>query len=178
MVAINLDRDMLWIPRTEAPLTWSTEVDIDGSPYECETNGVIAPVHAFAHLRSEATLSGAGKIKCFGVQVSGPEDLDWTPYRVKAQGNGVDASSLVVGFGYVGEGPGPSITVSGPKCIGGLNGAFMDQVVCVEPNPIPDEQADEPICFFIGCMAAGHYLASISVQRLVGKPNTYATAVS
>lgn len=112
--------------------------------------------------------------KSVGCAMIGPLEDDWTPFRVKGGGTGVETA---FGYGYADGGWSQGDdTIS--ACRFFAVGRHIDEIVVVPPIAEGEAHHGSPIVFFAHLRAGSVMQMSFcSIQRMVGKPNQYAAGV-
>jgi len=172
-MVFNLERDMLW--RAEVPEVTAANFNVSAASPNVPNSGSVMQVHSYAAANGTMTASGtAGDVFGFGALILPCAEGDNTPYRLKGA---IFAPANVVawGVGYF-DSSGPTVEVHsivdyGPR---------LDQTLVMRPLISSDPNYDLPLCFFgyAGRANAGYFRGSLSVQRLLSKPDQFASAVS
>lgn len=168
---INLERDMFWTDAS-AGVAWQT-TNIAANPMAVGNSGVVAQRLAFVQSLSETFTVGAYPAAgAVGALILPPPDGDSVPYRFK--GSAASAERVIWGYGYRSG----TTVVNVPKLV--AVGPVLDECVVVRPLDVADPNYGFPLCFFCAVtrVAASYRYASLSVQRMVSKPDQYASASS
>jgi hypothetical protein len=162
----NLARDMFWAPEPVS-ITESAAVSL-ANDMTCATGNVGYTNHGSFQFRKTASL-GAGDFWLIGV----PLQLDVSdnlPFRFK----GISSEEGTLwGVGFI-DTIAASVTCEDIRWFG--SGKTVDEVVCVrEPSGTPNTYA-----VFFGAVPGGSskVIMAGSCQRLLGRPDSYATAVA
>lgn len=174
---INLDRDMTWIRPQSPALDWSAESDFN--PFLVSTDGSVSQRHTFARSSLTGVSTGAGMVRAIGCMILEPIE-EATPYRVKIAGNNEEEAMMLCGFGYGPASPSAGdVQVDNPISLGVGRGVYSD-IVCIRPQDTADPYVGRPLCFWMACgqtTGTDVFHATISVQRLISKPDAYSTSV-
>ena len=169
---ITFERDMLWADAS-ATVAGAT-VDLLNSPITVPTSGVVAQRHAYVALTPGTfTATGTSDFLVFGCQILEPPAGDPTPYRVRGAVGLHDSAPVVWGYGYADGASTDLVRVLGA-------GESIDDCWCIRPLQEGDANFGDPLVFFCGVSRniANFRIGALSVQRLVSKPDQFATAVS
>ena len=163
----NFNRDMSWIDPDISALTMTT------LPL-CAVDGNVYDKHAYAVCDTAAITEPSTSM--FGVVVPAP-DVEPIPYRVKADASVNGDGSLVMGFGYTSTVQSGSVTLDYSQFFGFPAGALYDDVWCMRPSLV---HVGKPLVIFCGITGASsaNVACKIIVQRLIGKPDNFASAVA
>lgn len=164
----NFNRDMSWIDPDIAPIGFE---DLPN----CSLDGNVYDKHAIAVSDTSAVTTST--TACFGLAYLPPTE-EATPFRIKADASVNGDGSLVMGFGYAENNiiAGANL-MTGVRIFGFPQGTIYDDVWAVRPSVI---NADKPIIFFCGITLAtsANVACKLTVQRLLGKPDNFSSAVS
>jgi len=168
----NLNRDMCWIVPDQAAASLGTE-DVSGAI--CSADGTVYDKHAFLHLNT-GTLANAN-FRATGLMFTAPTE-EAAVFRVRSEATLSGTAALVMGLGYLTAAPASGDnTLQGMQYYGYPIGALYDDVWAIRPSTL---YANQPLCIFLGLQAAqnAQLIAKMSVQRMVGKPDNFASAVA
>ncbi len=172
---VNLDRDMYWSNYAD-PVAFSGG-DLAAAALVVGNSGAVGQ-RVSAARSTGVTVSAASGLSCssFGVLMLPPPDGDRVPYRVKGAFLNNSSNPVAWGYGLLDGGTGSSVVLhtvfsAGYSC---------DEIVLIEPLADSHPNFGDPLCFFASVVrkVASTSLGSLSVQRLISKPDQYASAVS
>jgi hypothetical protein len=176
MTVINLDRDQFWAdPIGAKQVTWAKDTSSGFNG-----NGVVYPKIGFVRSTLSPPATSSGEWCLVGCCLDTPTVDDYVPFSVRGFSNtdGANQIDLMVVGGVASPTNGWNALVS-PLMIGREGAAGV-----VNLPPISDTPwAGMKLGFAIGFVAGQNLnpsiaYASMSVQNLVSKPDSYATAVS
>lgn len=167
----NFNRDMSWLFPDQSQQPWAGItgwVSLDGNVYD---------KHAYLTC-ANSPVNDSGTLMV-GVALT-PPDEEPVPFRVKADASVYNPTgqvgALTMGFGYL-----ENNIISGDNDIGGTHffgfpaDSLYDDVWCIAPSMT---HAGKTLVIFLGIIGASNdtVSAKLTVQRLIGKPDNYATA--
>jgi hypothetical protein len=169
----NFERDLFWTDYSA--VVASVTASIDSETINVANSGVVGQRHSFAGCDPvNRTATDVTDGSTFGALILPPNEDDTIPYRVKgyAQPGGA-ACTWMVGF-FEGLG---GVRCQRCRVIG--SGPILDEVVCMRSVVSSDPNFGDPLCFFavIHRDVPSYVAGSIQVQRLIAKPDQYASAV-
>lgn len=169
---VNLDRDMFWLSGL-APVA-SVTSSIDNPTASVGNNGIVGQRHSgVACVPASRGASATDEASTFGCLILPPPDGDVVPYRVKGAAVSQDYMiSWHVGYFTGGTGIAARDILS--------SGQVIDDVFAIRPLQSGDPNFGFPLMFFCAVHRSvdTFIMGGISVQRLISKPDQYASAVS
>ncbi len=167
---INFERDMFWTGASA--LVSPVSGPFGAGDFTVASSGSVGQRHAFMRSSLVSVAPAAGSVFSAGCLILPPPDGDNVPYRVKGFSVAPNCS-FVWSFGYLSA----ADTVSDVTT---LASGDVDDVFVVRPLQIGDPNYGFPLCFFGSCFrdVASYAISSLSVQRLLSKPDQFAAAMS
>lgn len=169
MTTINFERDAIWSPGqpAELPTFGVTGNAFNDAVWEVMTDGLLWTRAGYAQCR-DATFPGTNDFHSMGVNLRPPPEIN-TMYRVKGS-----ATSSSCWFGFILTDDAGNLKTGAPSFL--VRGQLIDESVCVRFDPLAPTAA---ITFFVAMPNnATSPIASLSVQRLVSKPEEFMCSVS
>lgn len=178
MAIINLQRDMYWLDHASL-LSWSAQSQYGQGSIEVSTDGNVYSNTAWAVADPSGDQSVTAKnVRCIGLHMLPPYN-DRVPYRVKARAfsEGDAKFGLFIGRGPAEPAAGDN-TISSLIAVGPADS--LDEVFCLQDFDAGDPNYGTPITFGLALFqcATDKVIASMSVQRCVVQPPSYASALS
>lgn len=163
---VNLDRDMFWFPRNIVETDWGPNNDYNAPMWNVNTSGVTFVRHGYALARAD-TAAGDG-FSCMGVSLRGAIEEN-TAFRFLGT-----ATSSTTWWGCILTNDTGELKAGFPRL--NYRGSLVDSIVCLEKDTV--SPMDQAVFFAAVPSGSTEAIASLQVQRLASKPNTYLSAVS
>lgn len=179
MTLINFQRDMHWTDGA-SKLDWSAQTGYGNGSISVSTDGNVYHNVAWAIADTSSDVSvNPQNVRAVGLHMLPPYG-DRVPYRVKAQADSESGAKFILMIGR-----GPTTPSAGDNTIVGgipiaMPNGVVDETFCLQDYDETDPSYGDPVTFALCMLATSNdrAFASLSVQRLIVQPPSYAVAVS